>query len=135
MANLEPELRGIQERAGDWWLGWYAINKSESYAARAATTWPRWRKAGFSHPATAPGLAFRAERFTKADGSSALGIIADDPDAGEQVWIGWVSAEREQEADDWVRCFNAEILELQRLWNEAGRVGARDEAGRVGARD
>lgn len=122
MAAVSGELTEIFEDARYWWLGSVAIEKSDVYAGHAFRSWPRWRY-GFNHPVK-EGMRLRAQEFTRLDGRPAIGVVLEDPTEGEDIYVGWVRAERSAEAHEWLSKLNAELERLFQLWAAAGKPGA-----------
>jgi hypothetical protein len=121
MATVWPELEGLRETDDEWVLGMFYLDRSRAYAARTPKTWPQYRT-GYAFPVRAR-MRVRTQPFVLASGTPGVGVVVENPDDDEEIYVGWVKAERAAEAIQWVATLNDEIQRLIVSWEEAGAPG------------
>src|SRR5438046_1224940 len=92
LAKVWSEITQLNETADEWWFELFGLDKVEYYAKHASSMWPCWRD-GFSS-IVADGMHLRTQRFERAGGDPAVGVVLEIPDEHREKFIGWASADR-----------------------------------------
>jgi hypothetical protein len=120
IADVSPEIpAGLGETAREWWLGQFGVDKRGAYAARASSTWPRWRD-HFSHPVT-ERMRLRIEPFERSGNAPGLGVVLVVPEEDFEQLVGWVGQARADEVRASVDFLNEELAAIWSMWDAAGR--------------